>query len=175
MSPFQQKDVSRQLQKETDAAGLMGDDSVTDAAAATAAAVGALTAANPAGVTAASVAALAGAALVVTWTSNDPGGTPNGIITIADGSAALVIAEVMEFLEEVEGGFADLSADDVLIVAEVDKLVIDHALSRAEIVKLVTDGAEERTAIDALIVDVADIRTQLNLAITALEAAGVLS
>lgn len=50
----------------------------------------------------------AATSLTITWTSNDPGGTPNGAITIADGSS-ISNAEIGEFLEEVEAGFAALT------------------------------------------------------------------
>lgn len=50
----------------------------------------------------------AATSLTITWTANDPGGTPNGAITIADGDA-ISNAEIGEFLEEVEAGFAALT------------------------------------------------------------------
>lgn len=150
--PFQNRDVSRQLQSETGATGLMGDDSVTDAAAATAVAVGAITAA--------SVAARTSGGIALTYSGNDPTNTPNNAVTITDGDV-LAAAEVHEMFDELEGELIDLGVDDEAIATTADALVVDMA--------------EAFTAIDALIVDNADIRTQLNLAITALEAAGVIS
>lgn len=64
--------------------------------------------------------------LTVTWTLNDPGGTPDGAITIADGDA-ITAAETAEFLEEVEAGFAALSAkiNAILDVLEAHGLMAD--------------------------------------------------
>lgn len=46
--------------------------------------------------------------LTITWSSNDPGGTPNGAITVANGSS-ISNAEIAEFMEEVEAAFATIT------------------------------------------------------------------
>jgi hypothetical protein len=43
-----------------------------------------------------------GTQLTITYTTDDPGTSPNGAATIADGDATLVTAEIVAFIDEVE-------------------------------------------------------------------------
>jgi len=66
------------------------------------------------------------AALAITWSSNDPGGTPNGAITIANGST-ISNAEIAELMEEVEAGFSNLTTkvNAILAILEAHGLMAD--------------------------------------------------
>jgi len=155
--------------------GLLGDrqSNVADAAVTlatlTAPAVATLTATAPATLSAGTTALL-----TVTWTANDPGGTPNGIITIADGTA-LVAAEVMEFLEEYEG-------NAITLKALADELIADHATFKALADELITDHATMVTLQNELvadhavtITDLTTMATKINAILDVLEAHGLMT
>lgn len=57
--------------------------------------------------------------LTITWTANDPGGTPNGAITIANGNS-ISNAEIGEFLEEVEAGFSEITTKVNAIITALE-------------------------------------------------------
>ena len=90
-----------------------------------------------AAVTLATLTATAPLGLVVTWTADDPGGTPDGTITIADGDAALVVLEMMTFLEESEANFESMKA-------LATELIADHAVT-------ITDLTTMSTKINAIL------------------------
>lgn len=90
-----------------------------------------------AAVTLATLTATAPLGLVVTWTADDPGGTPDGTITIADGDAALVVLEMMTFLEESEANFEAMKA-------LATELIADHAVT-------ITDLTTMSTKINAIL------------------------
>ncbi len=124
-----------------------------------------LSATAPATLSAAAPATLSAgttALCTVTWTSNDPGGTPNGIITINDGTA-VVAAEMMEFLEEYEGNMVTLKA-------LADELIADHATFKALADELITDHGTSKTLQDELILDHAITKTDLTTMATKINA-----
>jgi len=165
--------------------GLLGDrqSNIADAAVTTAtlsaSAVATLTAPAVATLTAPAVASLTAgttALCTVTWSSNDPGGTPDGAITIANGSA-LVAAEMMEFLEEYEGNcitlkaLADeLIADHAIMVTLQDELVADHAIMVTLQDELVADHATMVTFQTEIVADHATIVTDLGVMATKINA-----
>ena len=111
----------------------------------------------------------------VTWTTNDPAGTPDGIITIADGTGTLVTAEMMEFLEEYEGNcitlktLADeLIADHATMVTLQDELVADHATMVTLQDELVADHA-------ITITDLTTMSTKINAILDVLEEHGLMT
>lgn len=60
---------------------------------------------DPAGLTSAT------GGITITYTTDDPGITPDGSLTIADGDGTLVTAEVIEAIEELNDQISKLNAD----------------------------------------------------------------
>ena len=88
--------------------------------------------ANIADVTAtlATITAAAPTRVTITYTTDDPGTTANGAVTVADGDAALVVAEVNELFDEFEDSVADL-------VTLTTELRTDHAATIVDIAALI--------------------------------------
>lgn len=95
--------------------------------------------------TLATISAAAPTAVTLTYSSNDPGTTANGAVTIADGTA-LVAAEVFEVLDEFESSIS----------------------------KLVTLGVELRTDHATIITDLTTHDTKINAILDILEAHGLM-
>jgi hypothetical protein len=95
--------------------------------------------------------------VTITYTANDPSITPDGAVTVADGSTPTV----NELLELAEEGLAQSSTNATAIDSCSDAI----ALIAAEYNNLKDDTEANETAIEALIVDVAAI-------ISALQASG---
>lgn len=66
------------------------------------------------------------AGITITWTAGDPGGTPDGAITVANG-ASITNAEIAEFFEEVEGSLTEINTtvNAILDVLEAHGLMAD--------------------------------------------------
>ncbi len=123
-------------------------DAAVTLATLTAPAVASLTATAPATLSAGGTATLSAgttALCTVTWSSNDPSGTPDGAITISNGSAPSD-AEMMEHLEEYEGNCITLKT-------LADELIADHATTVTLQAELIADHATFKTLADELIVD----------------------
>lgn len=84
-----------------------------------------------AAVTLATLTAVKPNGLDVTYTADDPTNTPDGLITIADGDAALVTAEMMVFLDEAEANF---NLMETLAV----ELIADHAVTLTDLTTMAT-------------------------------------
>lgn len=79
-------------------------------------------------------AAITGTSIVITYTTDDPGVTPNNAIAIADGDATLVTAEVMIAIEELVAALIETNADVLAVrtqlIAALDVLE-EHGLMAA--------------------------------------------
>ena len=136
-----------------------------------------LSATAPATLSAASPATLSAgttALMTVTWGTNDPGGTPDGTITITDGNV-LERAEIHEFVEEYEGNMITLKA-------LADELITDHATFKALADELILDHATSKTLQDELILDHAititdltTMKTKINAILDVLEEHGLMA
>lgn len=84
-----------------------------------------------AAVTLATLTAVKPNGLDVTYTADDPTNTPDGLITIADGDATLVTAEMMVFLDEAEANF---NLMETLAV----ELIADHAVTLTDLTTMAT-------------------------------------
>jgi len=144
---------NRSLLADRSGDGIIADRqaNVADAAVTTAA----LTATAPATLTAGTTALL-----TVTWTANDPGGTPDGIITITDG-AVVAAAEMMEFLEEYEGNMVTLKA-------LADELIADHATFKTLADELIVDHG-------TMVTDLGTMSTKINAIFDVLEEHGLMT
>lgn len=96
--------------------------------------------------------------VTITYTTDDPATTANGAVTIADGDAALVIAEVFECFDEFEATCADL-------VTLTSELHDDHATLVTLLAELIADHA-------TFITDITQNRSAINSALDVLEAMG---
>ena len=114
--------------------------------------------------TASNIATLSAAtptAVTITYTTDDPGTTANGAVTIADGDAALVVAEVLEMFDEFESTISAL----VTIVTE---LKADHATQVTLNAELIADHA-------TFITDITQNRSAVNSALDVLEEHGLMT
>ena len=83
-------------------------------------------------------------ALAVTFSANDPTGTPDGTITVAD-AAVVAAAELAEFWEAMEAHHTlgntlavELIADHATFKTLADELIVDHALVGLDLNDLAT-------------------------------------
>ena len=114
----------------------------------TAAAPAAITAKNPADIKAAAPAAI---------TADNPGGPT---AAASDSDLTNILADVAAIRAEVVKLVTNLTATR----AEVVNLVTDHAATRAEVVKLVTDLTATRDEVVKLVADAATLKTAANAA-----------
>lgn len=93
----------------------------------------------------------------ITFTTDAPSAA-NGAVTITDGDASLVIAEVMEVFIELEDSVQ-------LITTLINELRTDHATQVTLNAELITDHA-------TFITDITDNRTAINAILNVLEEMG---
>ena len=77
--------------------------------------------------TTANITAAAATRVTITYTTDDPGTTANGAVTVADGDAALVVAEMFELFDEFEDSVADLVTLTAELRTDHDTTVTDIA------------------------------------------------